>query len=110
MLEFTTLGSYTLLLCTNKTWEGQIVKVNRAPTKVWRISEAAPMGEWVDISLTPRRGKMPPVPEESQGAWVRSSYDLLDGIDVQDDGEPVSDEVFDELFKQGNNLSGKSPP
>lgn len=85
-------------------------KMNRVSTKVWRISEHAPMGEWVDLSL-PQRATRPnaPLQEEPQGAWVRSSYDLLDGIDINDDGAPVPDDVFDELFNNGNSTVRKSP-
>lgn len=81
-------------------------KVNRVPTKVWRISESAPMGEWVDLAES-RQRPAAPRPDPGQGAWVRSSYDLLDGVEVLDDGEPVPDDVFDELFNAGNNLVGK---
>ena len=72
----------------------------RAPTTmVWRISEAAPLGEWIDLSVKPRtvaEGRAQA--DETQGAFVRSSFDLLDGIEMTDDGVPVPAEVFDELF------------
>jgi hypothetical protein len=79
------------------------------PTMVWRISESSPQGEWVDLSARVRLQKRSvPLPEDQQGDWVRSSYDLLDGIDMTDDGEPVPPDVFDELFSNGNNLVGKA--
>ena len=71
-----------------------------APEKkmVWRISQSAPMGEWVV--------KVPPVtpkpaielPEVSYGSWVTSSYDLLDGTEVTEDPDTLPGELFDELF------------
>jgi hypothetical protein len=63
--------------------------------KVWRISESAPMGEWVNegAPVTPK-----PLPEGAHGPWVRSSHDLLDGADVTEDPDTVPDELFDELF------------
>jgi len=69
-------------------------------TKVWRISESAPMGEWVELTANPRtaRTSKNALPEVEQGTWVRSSYDLLDGIDVIDAEDTVPAELFDELF------------
>ena len=61
--------------------------------KVWRISENAPQGEWVNKG-TPVASKN--LPEVSYGTWVRSSYDLLDGTDVTEGALPGG--VFDELF------------
>lgn len=40
---------------------------------VWRISERAPMGEWIDLS----RGAEHMPPEVNAGGWVASSFDLL---------------------------------
>ena len=74
---------------------------------VWRISESAPLGEWVDrhavpatIPLArPARAAMTDLPEVSTGGWLVSSYDLLSGADVVDDGaDSVPMELFDELF------------
>ena len=38
---------------------------------------------------------------EETGIFVRSSFDLLDGVDITDHHETVPAELFDELF--GNN-------
>ena len=64
--------------------------------KVWRISESAPMGEWVNKSapIAPKASKE--LPEVSSGTWVKSSYDLLDGTDVAEGALPG--DLFDELF------------
>lgn len=79
-----------------------------ASTMVWRISESSPMGEWVDLSAPPRVVPRGPLPaDEPQGAWVRSSYDLLDGIDISDDGESVPAEIFDELFNTSSEPASK---
>ena len=69
-------------------------------TKVWRISESSPMGEWVELTASPRTARISrsPLPEVEQGTWVRSSYDLLDGIDVNDGEDTVPADLFDELF------------
>ena len=65
--------------------------------KVWRISESAPMGEWVnEVRRDPKPSK--DLPEVSHGPWVRSSYDLLDGTDVTEGPDTLPDDLFDELF------------
>lgn len=71
------------------------IKKTVAPAKkVWRISEGAPMGEWVNEGAP----VAPKLPEVSQGPWVRSSYDLLDGADVTEGPDTLPDDLFDELF------------
>jgi len=71
-------------------------KTTALAKKVWRISENAPMGEWVDKAapVIPKPSKN--LPEVSYGIWVMSSYDLLDGIDVTEEALPGG--LFDELF------------
>jgi hypothetical protein len=65
---------------------------------VWRISDTAPAGEWVDPVAA---GTVPPpgdVPEVSSGGWVMSSFDLLHGSDISDADDTVPGELLDELF------------
>jgi hypothetical protein len=58
--------------------------------KVWRISERAPAGEWVDPDTAPS-----PLPRDSQrdpgetssGGWHTSSMDLLSGTRVIEDDD-----------------------
>ena len=64
---------------------------------IWRISERAPMGEWVKPGAqitNPAKG----LPEVSYGTWVTSSYDLLDGADVIEDPSTIPGDLLDELF------------
>ncbi|MEO8806219.1 MAG: hypothetical protein ABI433_09055 [Burkholderiaceae bacterium] len=70
------------------------------PTKraVWRISERAPMGEWVDpdaapVPETPRK----PQPDAGSSGWIESSMDLLNGTDVSEDHESSPGELFDDV-------------
>ena len=65
--------------------------------KVWRISERAPGGEWVDadsapVPLTPRE----PQAERSNSGWLTSSMDLLSGSDVVEDPDTAPESVPDE--------------
>jgi hypothetical protein len=71
----------------------------KAKTKrlVWRISDHAPLGEWVDPNVPvepPKKNQ----PEMSSGSFVRSSFDLLNGIEMDDSPNTVPDDLFDELF------------
>ena len=69
-----------------------------SPKRVWRTSERAPMGEWVDkvsaVVSKPNRD----LPEVSYGSWVTSSYDLLDGPEVIEDPDTLPGDLLDELF------------
>jgi hypothetical protein len=66
---------------------------------VWRISQSAPMGEWVPKVAAPVLARpSTDLPEVSYGSWVTSSYDLLDGAQVTEDFDTVPGELFDELF------------
>lgn len=77
--------------------------------KVWRITETAPMGEWV-VNAPPVAARLSrELPEVSYGTWVTSSYDLLDGADVVEDPDTVPGELLDELFPQWQ-ASTKRPP
>jgi hypothetical protein len=70
---------------------------DKAKRLVWRISDRAPLGEWVDPNI-PAQPPPKSLPEVSSGKWVRSSFDLLNGVDVDDSPNTVPDELFDELF------------
>ncbi|MGY4830124.1 hypothetical protein ACVNIS_16260 [Sphaerotilaceae bacterium SBD11-9] len=66
---------------------------------VWRISDRAPLGEWIDPNI-PVAPPKKDLPEVSHGRWMRSSFDLLSGVDVDDGPNTVPDDLFDELFPQ----------
>ena len=68
---------------------------------VWRITEAAPFGEFVDPEVTRPLAPQPApaeVEERSRGGWVISSFELLHGADVSEGDDTVPAELFDELF------------
>ncbi|WP_374384212.1 hypothetical protein [Thermomonas sp.] len=68
--------------------------------KVWRISESAPLGEWVDVDTPVERNvAQDAAPTESTSGWVVSSFDLLKGTVVEEqDPDTIPDELFDQLF------------
>jgi len=65
---------------------------------VWRMTENSPQGEWVDPDKPPPRPLKKELPEVTSGGWVVSSFDLLNGVDINDAPNTVPDELFDELF------------
>jgi len=73
-----------------------------APTKklIWRITEAAPLGEFVDPQAAAAKPAPPPLPEAtvSTGGWVVSSFELLHGADVTEGYDTVPGDLFDQLF------------
>ena len=78
-----------------------------APRRIWRATSDAPMGEFVDIDLNSPAAHaaasdvqarvLDPAPVVD---WRSSSYDLLNGLEVNDDEESIPGDLFDELFKR----------
>ena len=78
-----------------------------ATRRVWRATPDAPMGEFVDIDLSAPATHgaasdvhlrvLDPAPVVD---WRSSSYDLLNGLEVNDDQESIPGDLFDELFKR----------
>lgn len=66
---------------------------------VWRITELAPQGGWVDPDATIAPHAEGDLPEVSCGGWIVSSFDLLSGTEVSENPETVPDALFDELFR-----------
>lgn len=85
-------------------------KARGKPRKlVWRMTENAPMGEWIDPDAPPPvPAPSGSLPEVSSGGWVASSFDLLRGTDVSDDPDTVPNALWDELFAPTNNF--QKPP
>lgn len=79
-------------------------KLPSPPRRVWRATADAPMGEFVDIDLTSpaaletvQARVLDPAPVVD---WRSSSYDLLNGLEVNNDEESIPGDLFDELFKR----------
>ena len=73
-------------------------KPNLPAKLVWRISERAPMGEWVKPSAQLKANPAEGIPQNSHGTWVTSSYELLDGADVIEDPSTIPGDLLDDLF------------
>jgi hypothetical protein len=63
---------------------------------VWRISESAPMGEWVAKGSPVRKAAAQE--SSSTDSWATSSFDLLNGAQAVEVTDSVSGDLFDELF------------
>lgn len=77
--------------------------IDPSSRRVWRISQRAPLGEWVDPKAPPPISEAPSeLPEVSTGGWIVSSFDLLRGTEVDTSGDTVPAELFDLLFPPKN--------
>lgn len=65
---------------------------------VWRISESDPKGEWVQKAAPAQRPLKRDLPEVTDGSWVSSSFDLLNGSEIVEVSDTLPDELFDQLF------------
>jgi hypothetical protein len=82
-------------------------KAHKPKRLVWRISDHAPLGEWVDPNLPPPAPPPSPDPHDAERGWRRSTYDLLAGVDVDDNPNTVPDDLFDELFGKADDDPAK---
>ena len=77
------------------------------PRRLWRVTPDAPMGEFVDVDALSRSAGSAPsdvTPRVLDPApvvdWRGSSWDLLNGCEVNDDEESIPGDLFDELFRR----------
>ena len=73
--------------------------------RVWRITDDAPMGAYVDRTAPKANPHPLAQPEVVYGGWVESSFDLLHGTDVSDNPDTLTPELLDELFGDGATAS-----
>ena len=82
-------------------------KPGAAQRRLWRMTPAAPHGEFVDADDKPDKPATPPAPDElREASWTRSSWDLLSGLEVT---ESASGELLDELFGAPPRAAPASP-
>lgn len=80
---------------------GQHKSARAVRRRVWRVSEAAPLGEFVyPDELVPQR----PVTTDGEPVdpgWRMSSFELTQGLEVSEaPADTVPGDVFDELFRR----------
>ena len=66
--------------------------------RVWRVSPQTPQGEYIDPDAVP----VPAVEREPRpnSGWHVSSFELTDGLDVQEHPDDVPDEMLAQLFNR----------
>lgn len=73
---------------------------NAVRRRVWRVSETAPLGEFVypdDLPVRPAADGGEPV----DPGWRMSSFELTNGLEVSEaPADTVPGDVFDELFRR----------
>ncbi len=70
--------------------------------RVWRISEVAPLGEFVYPDELPAKPVVEGEPVEPvDPGWRMSSFELTHGLEVSEaPADTVPGDVFDELFRR----------
>jgi hypothetical protein len=73
---------------------------------VWRISDAAPLGEYVHVDMLRDEPPAVPAADSAEGlprgerGWHHSSHDLVHGVEVHEEPlDTLSDDMLAELFK-----------
>lgn len=70
--------------------------------RVWRVSEAAPLGEFVypdELAARPPAAEVDGEPVDP--GWRMSSFELTHGLEVSETpADTVPGDVFDELFRR----------
>jgi hypothetical protein len=68
------------------------------PNVVWRISERAPMGEWVNKGVRSPQPSSSDPSRDVHDSWATSSFDLLGGSEVIESTGTEPADFFDQLF------------
>jgi hypothetical protein len=66
---------------------------------VWRVTAAAPLGEYVDPDAPPVVVRHPQV-DRTEPGWLLSSFELANGLDSKDVSDSIPGDLFDKLFGQ----------
>lgn len=76
--------------------------------RVWRMTAEAPLGEFVDAGDSAARPVVQPGPDELQPAsWVRSSWDLLNGLEVTESAPGELDALFEQAPRAVSASAGR---
>lgn len=77
---------------------------------IWRITAAAPLGQFVDPDAEPPRASASDESAPECGGWVVSSFDLKHGVDILEDSDTVPGDLYDELFPPSRAAPNSSRP
>lgn len=81
------------------------------PRRFWRMTPEAPRGEVVEVDARPEKTVAPPAPDElRESSWLRSSWDLLNGLEVTETSPGELEEgLFDVPTKAASDPPGFEP-
>ena len=77
--------------------------------RIWRITQAAPLGEFVEVTpgspsattaAAPSAEEGSTKPDVRESGWRASSYDLLSGIEISEEPDTIPGDLLDALFKR----------
>jgi len=71
--------------------------------RVWRVTQNAPQGEYVDPDAQPVEIAPVPPAERAEPGFLVSTFELTHGLEVSEETDTLPGDLFDELF----NKSGK---
>lgn len=72
-------------------------KPGAAQRRIWRMTPEAPLGEFVDAEDKADKPAAQPAPDELHpSSWVRSSWDLLNGLEVTESSPAELEALFGE--------------
>jgi hypothetical protein len=75
--------------------------------RIWRMTPEAPLGEFVDADDKADKPAAQPGPDELQpSSYVRSSWDLLNGLEVT---ESAAGDLHEELFDEPPQAASAAP-
>ena len=64
--------------------------------RIWRMTPEAPLGEFVDADKAEKPSAQPGPDELKPSSWVRSSWDLLNGLEVTESSPGELEALFGE--------------
>ena len=69
--------------------------------RVWRITQDAPLGEYIDTDQEAAEAAARPLLERPEPpGWQSSSFELTHGLEVSDETDTIPGDLFEELFKK----------
>ena len=70
--------------------------------RVWRITQNAPLGEYVDPDqeAAAQTQQRPLIERPEPPGWQASSFELSHGLEVSDETDTIPGDLFEELFKK----------
>jgi hypothetical protein len=79
--------------------------------RVWRMTPDSPLGEFVDADDKPAKPTAQPGPDELQpSSYVRSSWDLLNGLEVTESSPGELEGFFDQLPRAASQGAARERP